>query len=135
MLVGEDGGDEGADGGFGGQVGRVDCGFAAEGFDGLLCGLVAGVALGGGFVLEQVGFGEMACWIYLHEEDVCAGFCEGNGHCLADSSCAACYEGGLALEGEELLDGCHGVCVCVTIFLSSLGGWGIRNRVWGEVQS
>jgi hypothetical protein len=37
---------------------------------------------------------------YLDEEDVCSGFCERNGHCLADSSCAACYEGCLAREGE-----------------------------------
>jgi hypothetical protein len=41
---------------------------------------------------------------YLDEENVCAGFGEGERHGLADSSGAACYQGGLALEGEELLD-------------------------------
>jgi hypothetical protein len=37
---------------------------------------------------------------YLDEENVCACFCEGNGHCLTDTSCASCDEGCLALEGE-----------------------------------
>ena len=43
----------------------------------------------------------------LDQEDVCAclGQCDGDG--LANASCAACYEGCLALEGEESV-GCHG---------------------------
>lgn len=90
VAVGEDGGDELGDGGRGGEVGDVDCGFSSEGFDGLLGGLVGSVA--------------------LDEEDVCACFCEGEGHGLADSSRATCYEGGLALEGEELLYGGHVGC-------------------------
>jgi hypothetical protein len=49
---------------------------------------------------------------YLDEEDVGAGFCEGEGHGLPNSSCAACYEGGLPGEGEELLDCGHRGCDC-----------------------
>lgn len=47
-------------------------------------------------------------WLYLDEENVCAGFCEGDGHRLADAACTSCYEGCLALEGKEFLYGCHG---------------------------
>jgi len=77
VSVIEDLGHERGDGGVGGEVGGVDCGFAAEGFDGGFGGLVGGVALG--TMLESVrvgGEGEG----YLDEEDVCAGFCEGDGH-------------------------------------------------------
>jgi hypothetical protein len=55
---------------------------------------------------------------YLDEENVCSCFGEGDGHGLADASCAACDEGGLALEGEEFLDGCHVVDV---VLLKVLG--------------
>jgi hypothetical protein len=48
VAVGEDGGDEVADGSLGGEVRGVDCGFAAEGLDLLFGSLVAGVALEGG---------------------------------------------------------------------------------------
>jgi hypothetical protein len=48
---------------------------------------------------------------YLDEDDVCACFCEGARHGLADASGAACDEGGLAGEGEELLDCRHSECV------------------------
>ena len=44
---------------------------------------------------------------YLDEQDVCSCFCERESHGLANASCSACYEGGLALEREELLYGCH----------------------------
>jgi hypothetical protein len=44
---------------------------------------------------------------YLDEEDVCSCFCEGNGHGLTDAASTSCHESGLALEGEELLYGCH----------------------------
>lgn len=47
VTVFQDGGDERGDGGVGGEVCGVDCGFVAEGFDGLFCGLVGGVALDG----------------------------------------------------------------------------------------
>ena len=45
VAVFEDGGGEGGDGGGVGEVGGVDGGFAAEGLDGELCGLVGGVSL------------------------------------------------------------------------------------------
>lgn len=48
VAVCENRGDEGGDGRGGGEVGGVDCGGATEGFDGLLGGLVACVALGNG---------------------------------------------------------------------------------------
>ena len=48
VAVGKDAGDEGGDGGFGGEVCSVDCGFAAEGLDLLFGSLVAGIALGRG---------------------------------------------------------------------------------------
>lgn len=41
----ENGWDEGGDGGFGGEVGGVDCCFAAESLDGGLCGLIGRVSL------------------------------------------------------------------------------------------
>lgn len=47
---------------------------------------------------------------YLDQEDVCARLGQRNGDGLANASCAACDEGGLALEGEESV-GCHG-CGC-----------------------
>jgi hypothetical protein len=47
VTVGENGGYQGADGGFGGEVGGVYCGFAAEGFDLFFRCLVASVALEG----------------------------------------------------------------------------------------
>lgn len=46
VAVGEDAGDEGGDVGGGGEVGGVEVGFAAEGFDGGFGGLVGSVALG-----------------------------------------------------------------------------------------
>lgn len=45
MTVFEDSGKEGGDRSFGGEVRRVDCGFAAERLDGLPGGLVGCVAL------------------------------------------------------------------------------------------
>jgi hypothetical protein len=48
VAVGKDVGYEGGDGGFGGEVCSVDCGFAAEGLDLLFGSLVAGIALGRG---------------------------------------------------------------------------------------
>lgn len=48
VAVGKDAGDEGGDGGFGGEVCSVDCGFAAEGLDLLFGSLVTGIALGRG---------------------------------------------------------------------------------------
>ena len=106
VAVAEDGGYQGADGGLGGEVGSVDCGFAAEGFDLLFRGLVAGVALGG-WLLVGGGDEERVERAYLDEENVCSCFCERESHGLTDTSCSACYEGGLALEREELLYGCH----------------------------
>lgn len=55
VAVAKDGGDEGGNGGLGGEVGGVDCGFAAERFDLLFRGLVAGVAL------EEVVSGLRGC--------------------------------------------------------------------------
>lgn len=46
VAVFENLGDKRGDGVWGGEVGGVDCGFAVEGFDLLLGGLVGGVALG-----------------------------------------------------------------------------------------
>jgi len=114
VAVGEDGGDEGGDGGRGGEVCGVDFCGAAEGFDVRFGGGVGGVAL---WVDGLVGCGEGVGWTDLDEEDVCACFGEGDGHCLAYSSCAACYEGRLALEGEEFLDGGH-----VVVYLDARNG-------------
>lgn len=44
---------------------------------------------------------------YLDEDNVCAGFSEGNCHCGANAAGSAGDKGGLALEGEEGRD-----CVC-----------------------
>jgi hypothetical protein len=62
--------------------------------------------------------------VYLHKEDVCSCFCKRNGHCLADSSCAACYEGCLTREGEELLYGCH----CVSVVEVLVGKVVVRRK-------
>lgn len=48
------------------------------------------------------------CFVaYLDQDDVCACLCQCDGDGLANASCAACDEGGLALEGEESV-GRHG---------------------------
>lgn len=39
--------------------------------------------------------------LYLDENEVCAGFCQGDGDGLADASGSARQKGGLSLEGEE----------------------------------
>jgi hypothetical protein len=54
MAVFQDRWGEGGDGGVGGEVCGVDCGFAAEGFDGLFCCLVGVVALVIGLVRAVV---------------------------------------------------------------------------------
>jgi len=61
---------------------------------------------------------------YLDEEDVCSCFCERESHGLANASCSACYEGGLALEREELLYGCH-----VAVLVGA-----VRNAVGDELE-
>lgn len=44
---------------------------------------------------------------YLYEDDVCAGFSEGNGDRCANASCCAGDESSLPFEGEESLCSCH----------------------------
>lgn len=49
--------------------------------------------------------------MYLDEDNVCAGFGEGDGDGLADATGAACDEGGMAFKGEE-----SGHCDFVYVF-------------------
>jgi len=56
--------------------------------------------------------------MYLHEENVCSCFGEGDGHGLPNTSGATCDESRLALERVELLYGRH--CVC---YSSDAGDW------------
>lgn len=122
VAVGEDAGDEGRDGGSRGEVGGVDGCFAAEGLDSLEGGLVGGVALDGdgkrirGCLLawgkkleERMGEWLLECMFsHLDENEVCAGFCQGNGDGLPDASRSTSHEGGLAFKGEESVgDGGH----------------------------
>lgn len=44
---------------------------------------------------------------YLNEDDVCAGFSEGNGDRCSNASCCAGDESSLPFEGEESLCSCH----------------------------
>lgn len=44
--------------------------------------------------------------IYLNQNNIGAGFGQGKGHCLADTSCAASDEGGPAAQGEERSHSC-----------------------------
>lgn len=108
VAVFEDSGEQRGDRGFGSEICGVDCSFATERFNCLLGGLVRSVALGlrvsVSVSFEFVGI-ERA---YLDKKNVCSCFCECNGHGLTDSSRSACYQGGLALEREELVDGRHG---------------------------
>lgn len=48
--------------------------------------------------------------LYLHEDDVCAGFSEGDGDGCAYTSGCACNEGGLPFEGEEGCSSHVGCC-------------------------
>lgn len=45
--------------------------------------------------------GLCGCVSHLYENEVCAGFCQGDGDGLSDASCSTGQEGGLALQGEE----------------------------------
>lgn len=45
--------------------------------------------------------------LYLDEDDVCAGFSEGDGNGCANAPCCAGYEGSLPFKGEESLSSCH----------------------------
>lgn len=44
--------------------------------------------------------------IYLNQNNISAGFGQGKGHCLADTTCAASDEGGPAAQGEERPHSC-----------------------------
>lgn len=84
MAVGKDARDQRGDVAGGGEVGFVDgCG-TAEGADG-------GEGGGGGFVA-------------LDKKNIGPSFGEGNGYCLTDSSSGTGDEGGVAFEGEHVLD-------------------------------
>ena len=77
FLLGEDGGQDGGQGVAGGEVGGVDCAFAAEGLDRFR--------------------GSGGCRVALEQDDICAGFGEGDGHGCADAPGSACNYGGLAI--------------------------------------
>lgn len=44
---------------------------------------------------------------YLDEDDVCAGFSEGDGDGGANASCCACYESSLPFKGKKSLGSRH----------------------------
>jgi hypothetical protein len=78
--------------------------------------------------LERNGIGGS----YLDEEDVSAGFCEGEGHGLANSSCATCHEGSLPCEGEKLLNGGHGCGLHNAVVMCCNVDCGLKDEGTGE---